>query len=140
MNIRYRTSSLKSPMLDLTALLDIIFIVMVFLLLSTNIRLQMLPVSIPEATATSQLTTSPSAVVTVSIPADGDLWGLQDHLFEHWHSFSAALLDAIQSPTRSAIVVASDNTAHVEKLIKLLAFFQQHHIEATQIIMREGTK
>ncbi|MGL5728533.1 MAG: biopolymer transporter ExbD, partial [Plesiomonas sp.] len=40
---------------DLTSLMDIIFIVMVFLLLSANIQVQTLTVSIPKAQSSSEL-------------------------------------------------------------------------------------
>lgn len=123
---------------DLTALMDIIFIVMVFLLLSANIQVQTLEVAIPKADTKSVLTTTHETVLAVSVPADDGLWGLQDKEFAHWDEFASAFAVAVEQEPKRSVIIASDKQANVEKLLKLFEFMQRHQIQATNIMMEGG--
>lgn len=130
-----KTSDEDSLNPDLTALMDIIFIVMVFLLLSTNIQVQTLEVAIPKAESENLLTTVDENVLALSVPADGGRWGLQDKEFNHWDEFAAAFAVAIKQDPKRPVIIASDKQANVEKLMKLFEFMQRHNIQATNIMM-----
>ncbi|BDM62974.1 biopolymer transporter ExbD [Shewanella sp. NFH-SH190041] len=123
---------------DLTSLMDIIFIVMVFLLLSANIQVQTLDVAIPQAESATALNTPADTVLSVSVPAADGQWGLQQQAFNQWDDFAAAFTQAVQQSPQRPVVIASDKQASVEKLLKLFEFMQRHQIQATNIMMEGG--
>ncbi|MGL4899177.1 MAG: ExbD/TolR family protein [Shewanella sp.] len=121
---------------DLTSLMDIIFIVMVFLLLSANIQVQTLTVSIPKAQSSSELGSADNSALAVTVTADDERWGLQDKVFSDWDTFTAAFTVAVKHTPNRPVIIASDKQANVEKLLKLFEFMQQHQIHATHIMMK----
>lgn len=124
---------------DLTSLMDIIFIVMVFLLLSANIQVQTLEVAIPKADTESALATTDETVLAVSVPAGDSWWGLQDKEFTSWDEFTSAFAVAVEQEPKRAVIIASDKQANVEKLLKLFEFMQRHQIQAANIMMSDAS-
>ncbi len=61
---------------DLTPLLDIIFIVMVFLLLTATVKIKSLDVDLPQ-TATKTLQTTQADPITINLVANAPHWALQ---------------------------------------------------------------
>lgn len=121
---------------DLTPLIDIIFIVMVFLLLTASVKLQSLEVELPQ-TDTQVLQTTEADPVTINLTAHAPYWALQGKPFETWNAFSHALLRAVQENPDKPVVIGADKSGSVEHMLKLLAFLQQQDIKATQLLMEE---
>ncbi|MBD1570254.1 biopolymer transporter ExbD [Aliivibrio sp. S10_S31] len=122
---------------DLTPLLDIIFIVMVFLLLTATVKLQSLEVSLPTAD-TESVSDVDSKSFTINILEQPPYWGLDGHSYSTWPSFTNALLQKVKSKPDFQVVIASDKTAEIQHMVKLLAFLQDNNIKATQILMDEN--
>lgn len=122
---------------DLTPLLDLIFIVMVFLLLTTNIRIQSLPIDVPTTEDKQVLQTPDSTVIAVNILATAPNWALEQKRYTDWTSFSKALLTQYRSVPGQTIVIGADKQAEVQYVLKLLAFLQANHVQATSIIMED---
>ncbi|MGF1702343.1 biopolymer transporter ExbD [Photobacterium makurazakiensis] len=121
---------------DLTPLLDIIFIVMVFLLLTASVKLQSLDVELPQ-TETQALQETESDPITVNITAAPPYWALQGNEFDNWDAFNAALLKEVKASPDKPVVIGADKAGSVENMLKLLAFLQQNDIKATQLLMEE---
>lgn len=121
---------------DLTPLLDIIFIVMVFLLLTASVKLQSLEVELPQ-TETQTLQTTESDPVTVNLTAQAPYWALQGSPVANWDEFKQALLKEVKANPDKPVVIGADKSGSVENMLKLLAFLQQHEIKATQLLMEE---
>ncbi|WP_434997884.1 ExbD/TolR family protein [Vibrio scophthalmi] len=128
---------------DLTPMLDIIFIVMVFLLLTANVSVQTLNVDIPKTEESNTLTRPDKPVISVAILYSDDRseqanrWAVDGTEFHDWEQFTAALLKARNETPDKAIVIAADKKANVESMLNLLAFMQTNHISATNIVMEE---
>lgn len=121
---------------DLTPLLDIIFIVMVFLLLTASVKLQSLDVDLPQ-TETQTLQETQSDPITVNITATEPYWALQGVEIASWDSFKTALVKAVRANPEKPVVIGADKAGSVENMLKLLAFLQQNEITATQLLMEE---
>lgn len=122
---------------DLAPLLDIIFIVMVFLLLTANISIQTMQVDIP-TTADSEVLQTPAAdALAINILASAPYWAIKQQTFADWPSFSQALLAQHKDNQQQPLVIGVDRNAPVERMLKLLAFLQKNNINATSIIMEE---
>lgn len=122
---------------DLTPLLDIIFIVMVFLLLTATVKLQSLEVSLPSA-ETESISDVESKSLTVNILEEAPYWGLDGKSYSSWEDFTQALLTQVNLKPEFQVVIASDKSAEIQHMVKLLAFLQDNKIKATQILMDEN--
>lgn len=122
---------------DLTPLLDIIFIVMVFLLLTANITVKTLTLDIPTTDQSEVLQSQHRQVLALSLLAEGSSWAIEETRYHDWSSFSDALLVQHQQFPARPVVIASDKSVAVERMLKLLAFMQKNNITATNIIMDE---
>lgn len=126
----------ESILPDLTPLLDIIFIVMVFLLLTASIKLQTLEVDLP--TANSAVTSEvDNQSVTINILALPPYWALQGEQFSDWDGFTKALVILVTDKPDVDIVIASDKTAQIQHMVKLFVFLQDNQISATQLLIEE---
>lgn len=126
----------ESILPDLTPLLDIIFIVMVFLLLTASIKLQTLEVDLP--TSDNAITSEvDNKSVTINILAQAPYWALQGEQFDDWDSFTVALVTLVTDKSDAEIVIASDKTAQIQHMVKLLSFLQENKIRATQLLIEE---
>ncbi|MEH0386930.1 biopolymer transporter ExbD [Vibrio mimicus] len=117
---------------DLTPLLDIIFIVMVFLLLTASVRLESLDVALP-TTDSPVVNDVDKESITINLLATEPYWAIDGKPYLDWHNFSLALLETVQTSKRP-IVIGADQGAEVQQLVKLLGFLQEHGIQATQLL------
>ena len=117
--------------LELTPLIDIIFIVVVFLLLTANHRLLSLPVDIPDTT--SELEEGPQRLL-ITLYQDSPHWGIGEQRYNHWQEFQSRLLPQLDDKNRP-VTDAPDSRASVESLVKLLALLNERQMTDTQILM-----
>ena len=122
---------------DITPLLDIIFIVLVFLLLTANIPLQSLEVDLPETDSTALNSIQDTRSITINLMAGSPAWALQGEQYEDWEQFKPVLQAQAESLKERDLILASDKEVTVDNMLKLLAFLQEHHISATQILMED---
>ncbi|MDN3612521.1 ExbD/TolR family protein [Vibrio ostreicida] len=122
---------------DLTPLLDIIFIVMVFLMLTAAVKLDSLEVDLPTVDAAS---TSPveTKSITVNLLDHEPYWAINGREYIDWDNFTLALLEAHRSQ-QQPLVIGAEKTADVQSLVKLLTFLQENGIAATQLLTQEPT-
>ncbi|MDD1779697.1 biopolymer transporter ExbD [Enterovibrio sp. ZSDZ35] len=122
---------------DLTPLLDIIFIVMVFLLLTANIQIKTMEVAIPQTTDSAVLDSPDQEVIAINVLKGSPSWALQGEPVDSWEMFTATLLEMINANPGKPVVIAADKQANVESMLKVLAFMQNNNINATNIVMEE---
>jgi len=123
---------------DLTPMIDIIFIVMVFLLLTANVSVQTLNVDIPKTEESSQLTSPDKPVISIGIlNSEQQKWALDGETFSDWNAFTVTLLELHHRFPDKPFVIAADKKADVESMLNLFAFMQKHKISATNIVMEE---
>lgn len=122
---------------DLTPLLDIIFIVMVFLLLTANIQIQSLKIDVPQTGDPEVLQPASTEMIVVNVLATDPKWAIQGEAIPTWESFTARLLSTIATNTKKPVVIAADKDARVEDMLALLAFLQKNQIKTTNLVMDE---
>tara|TARA_R110001583_G_scaffold2536_5_gene18251 strand:+ start:20096 stop:20509 length:414 start_codon:yes stop_codon:yes gene_type:complete len=134
-----RSQRLDDPQLlqvDLTPLLDIIFIVMVFLMLSANIKLQSLQVDLPTTDSSATQIVDKKAV-TINLLDSAPHWAIDGQAQKDWPAFQQKLILLVQEKPETQWIIAADKTADVQYMVKLLGFLQQHNIQATQLLIDE---
>lgn len=122
---------------DLTPLLDIIFIVMVFLLLTANTQIKTMTVAIPQTQNASVLGSPNQDVIAITLLKNSPFWALQGQGISDWNMFTHALLETAKASPNKPIVIAADKLASVENMLKVLALMQSNNINATNIVMEE---
>lgn len=127
----------SSPILglDLTALIDIIFIILVFLLLTANTQLLSLPVDVPTESTSQLAPISQVENITVNVLASKPHWALDGVAFDNFTEFESAFIKQYQSQNEAKVIIAADKTAQVQPLMTLLALLQRQAITNTQILM-----
>ena len=125
---------------DLTPLLDVVFIVLVFLLLTANIQTLSLPVDLPEASREEASLSQEPKTITVSILAEGKPWALEKEKYNDFDSLGKALLAKVKEAPETTVLVAGDKDAPLGQLVELMAFFSKHKITAAQVLMEESTQ
>ena len=121
---------------DLTPLLDIIFIVMVFLMLTTAVKLDSLDVNLP-STDSQAVAEVDKQSITVNILKEEPHWAINGKAYIDWENFTMALLEESKS-TDKPIVIGAEKTADIQSLVKLLGFLQENGIQATQLLTEES--
>ncbi|UPW17704.1 biopolymer transporter ExbD [Agarivorans sp. TSD2052] len=128
---------------DLTALLDIIFIVLVFLLLTANNRVYQMDMSLPPSErGQTRLATEP-AQIQLSLFQGNPIWGLGEQRYQSFKQFEVALNQQVHKPgtaeeQKPSVSLASERQVPVEHLLKMLELLQQLNIETTQILMEKN--
>ena len=121
---------------DLTPLLDIIFIVMVFLMLTAAVKLDSLDVNLP-STDSQAVAEVDKESITVNILKEEPHWAINGKAYINWENFTLALLEESKS-TDKPIVIGAEKTADIQSLVKLLGFLQENGIQATQLLTEES--
>ncbi|PWF73090.1 biopolymer transporter ExbD [Vibrio sp. T9] len=120
---------------DLTPLLDIIFIVMVFLMLTAAVKLDSLDVNLP-STESQAVADVDKQSITVNILKDEPYWAINGKTYIDWDNFTLALLEESNSSDKP-IVIGAEKTANIQSLVQLLGFLQENGIQATQLLTEE---
>ncbi|PTP96105.1 ExbD/TolR family protein [Vibrio splendidus] len=122
---------------DLTPLLDIIFIVMVFLLLTASVKLESLEVELPSSDVKNVSEVHKDSI-SVNILDREPYWAINGQEYIDWENFNIALLEETGSTDKKPIIIGADKAANVENLVKLLSFLQENGIPATQLLTDDG--
>ena len=123
--------------LDLTPLLDIIFIVIVFLLLTASVRLESLDVELPSSDSQAVSEVDQESL-TINILNQSPYWAIDGTKYTDWQHFTLALLEKTTANHQKPIVIGADKTADIQHLVKLLAFLQENGIPATQLLTEDN--
>lgn len=126
----------SSVQADLTPLLDIIFIVMVFLMLTASIKLQSLQVDLPTTDIDATQVVDKKAV-TINLLHSKPRWAIDGQAQKDWSAFQEQLIQKVKQNPDTQWVIAADKTADVQHMVQLLAFLQVHNIQATQLLIDE---
>ncbi len=121
---------------DLTPLLDIIFIVMVFLMLTTAVKLDSLDVNLPSSDSQAVASVDQKSI-TVNILKEEPHWAINGKAYIDWDNFKIALLEESKS-TDKPIVIGAEKMANIQSLVQLLGFLQENGIQATQLLTEES--
>lgn len=125
------------PSIDLTALIDIIFIVLVFLLLTANSQLLSLPVDVPQSPSSAISVVENKQAIAINIMPIAPYWAIDGEPFNDLTTFSTAFTARFQAMPEATVIIAADKAAPVEPLMQLLALLQAQSISQTQILMEQ---
>tara|TARA_B100000787_G_scaffold20947_1_gene14233 strand:+ start:1455 stop:1883 length:429 start_codon:yes stop_codon:yes gene_type:complete len=129
-------SSLAALAIDLTPMIDILFIVLVFFILTANPLKYALKVNLPSkgAEQASSLIIKDSLRITLF---PDNKWALDNQEFTDWPATKLAFKAAAKKAPKSEIIIATARDVSVERLLELMVFLQQENLQAAQILMNK---
>lgn len=136
--IRTKPLPASNGSIELTPLIDIIFIVIVFLLLTANTRLLQLPVAIPSSAADAETASPSTDALIITLQAEAPHWAINEQHFADWQVFKPVLLNSLAlAKSDQQVTIAPAFNAEVQPLVQLLSLLNQQQITNTQILMNE---
>lgn len=122
---------------DLTSLLDVLFIVLIFLLLTISIPVDMLPVTLPEVgeVATETVDTD-LPIVSIKQSGDETIYVLDEREYLSLESLLATMTS--ESSAVTSVAVAADAKVTSESLIQLLAELANADITLANLLISKS--
>mgnify|MGYP000129660804 CR=1 FL=1 len=120
---------------DLTPLLDVMFMLIVFFLLTANAVPYALDVNLPEdAEAVTQAVEDPDMLSVTLLPGK-DGWKINEVSYQAEQDFKEAL--KVQAQDNKQVIIIGDKDVSMQKLLSVMAFLRKHNIEAADIVMEK---
>ena len=120
---------------DLTPLLDVMFMLIIFLVLTTNTMQQFFDVTLPEDKEDALETLTEDDTIKITIFADDDLWAINDTKYQDYEEFKKSIVDLYFASPGTKVVVYGDESATINRLMGLLTFLRSKGIETADIVM-----
>lgn len=126
-------SALADLAVDLTPMIDILFILLVFFLLTAGTTLRALDLELPKnVTEDLQPVDAPKHVL-LQIKQDG--FKIDNQEFVDFTALKAALPDVIRTHPEHELIIASDRRVDVDRLMTVLTHLQSMGISAANILL-----
>lgn len=126
-------------LVDLTPMIDILFIVLVFFILTANPVEHALKVDLPTKGAEQAQALIAKSSIQITLFTEGK-WAVNEQEFTEWPATKVAFKIALSDAPKSEIVIATARKIPVEQLLELMAFLQQENLQAAQILMNAANK
>lgn len=128
--------SLRDLMPDLTPMLDILFILLVFFMLTAGAVFQSLDVTLPASVSDDLPLTQEPEQVTLEIKPDG--FALDGQQIADFTQLKKTLPTEVKADHQ--LIIACDKAVSVQRLLKVLTYLQSQGLETANILMqREAT-
>lgn len=120
----------STPLMDLTPLIDMLFILLVFLLLTANAIPLTLPIDLPQTEDQLEHYEGEEPII-ISIQDNSELWNIDEQDLS-WEDLQAYI---ISLPEDQELVIQTDKKVEVQRLLQLLSFLSTQPIDVTQVWM-----
>jgi len=121
---------------DLTPLVDVLFMLIVFMVLTANAAQLVIDADMPSTEETTLGGAVDADPLTITIRAGTVPYRISDSDHPDWAAAQADLLSRIrQSPTRPVVLV-SEPDAPVQRMIDVMAFLQKQGVADAQILLK----
>ena len=118
---------------DLTPLLDVMFMLIVFFMLTANAVPYALDVNLPEDAEEVTQAIDDSDDLTISLLPEEQGWKIDDVLFNSESEFKQALKNRAKGSKK--VIIIGDRNVSMQKLLNAMAFLRKNNIETADIIM-----
>jgi len=130
-----RGNIVSDLMPDLTPLLDVMFMLIVFFLLTANAVPYALDVNLPEDNDSVAQAVEDPNMLSVTLLPDALGWKINDTSYTEENKFKDALKE--KSQDNKKIIIMGDKDVSMGKLLQLMAFLRKHNIETADIVMEQ---
>jgi len=136
-NLNSQRDGIISDLLpDLTPLLDVMFMLIIFLVLTTNAMQQVFDISLPEDKEDALEVLAENDTIKITIFANDKRWAINNQEFSDFTAFKNALVAAYNDSKKKHVIVFGDKSATIDRLMELLTFMRSEGIEAADMVMK----
>lgn len=120
---------------DMTPMLDVMFILLVFFLLTMGTVLQSLDLQLPSAVEEALPDINKPRHIMLEIREDS--YAIDGRKFTAFDDFKTAFKDSIANKPDHDVIVAGDRRISIEELLKVLTYLQSQGVDAANILMHK---
>lgn len=129
----------RSLMPDMTALLDVIFILLIFMMLTANVAPQLLELDLPQASAPAKNVDSDAITLGISEEA---LFSINQQKFDSWGEFEAALTTQLKEYQRQQgnnpqLLVTADKDVPLQPFVQLANWLSEQGIAVAEVVVSD---
>lgn len=122
---------------DLTPLLDVLFVLLIFFVLTANAAQVVLDLDLPTKGAAAAKPQKEKNKVVVAIFAKEGNWGVDGTDYVNWPAAREAIEAARKAKPEARFVIAGDRKVSLERFLQTLTFLRTLGLEQTDIIMEQ---
>jgi biopolymer transport protein ExbD len=130
-----RESIISDLMPDLTPLLDILFLLIVFLILTANAVPYAIDVNLPEDDQAVSKAVDDTNVLPITLLGDGKGWKIDGQTYQSESKFKTDLLVNFNKDKEQHIMIMGEKTVSMQKLLNLMTYLKKNNIQAVDILM-----
>ncbi len=130
---------LKDLIPDLTPMLDILFILLVFFMLAVGQVFQTMDLTLPESTAQEMQTTQIDNMIVLSLGDAKNSYAINQQKFKDFEDFKTEIMKTVTEEPDNKIIVAGDRNVSLERVLKVLTFLNDNGIQTANILMQAPT-
>lgn len=130
-----REGIIADLMPDLTPLLDVMFMLIVFLILTANSVAFSLDIALPKDTENVAVALMDNEVIEVRLYAGNGGWKVGEQHLSDKQAFQQALLAAHQQNPEQKVVIQGEPDTSMQTLLNLLTFLRKQQIPTADILM-----
>ena len=123
--------------IDVTPLVDVMLILLLFFLLMVNVTQHVYPVNLPQSDPSFKESVSLKDPIKVTI-FKGGKFAIDARKYPDINSAKEALLNKLKNNKQTKVVVIPDSKSTSGTLISLLTFFEGNQIENVDILVEDG--
>lgn len=120
---------------DLTAMLDVIFMLLVFFILTANSVERSLEINLPEKGAKQARPVKNKEAITLTLFPEDEQWIVEGQTLDDWDAVEQTIIETRNKRPDTGVIIAADRRVDVESLLQVLTFLQRERIETAQILM-----
>ena len=133
-----RDQILNDFVLDLTPLLDVIFMLVVFLLLAANLTSYAIKVDLVRGLDGHSVVQAQAELLSITVYPEEKGWEVNEIFYQTEEAFKNALLaENRQNHPVDKVVVICDRKVSVERFLYVLSFLRKHDIQIAEILVQK---
>ena len=136
----HNPEEIQENVIDLTPLLDVLFILLIFFILTSGISQIYTEIQLPQTDELLDSKKNDQKTVLIEISGEKHYWKINGKLIYDYEEVKRHLLDLHQSSEAQSYILALERTLPVELLLDLLNFFSAQHITNVQIVSEHASK
>lgn len=125
---------------DLTPLIDVMFMLIIFLILTTNVQLNIFDIELPVDDENATTIISDPNPLNITIHSESLTWSIDKESFDSFTNFKEALTVMHETDPERPIVILGDKNVTIDKLFDVLTFMRTRNIPAADIVMDRQSK
>ena len=130
-----RENILSDLIPDLTPLIDVMFMLMVFLILTINQAEKIFTIAAPSDQENISILSEDYNKIKITIFANNNDWGLNTEKFNNFTKFIEKLQKTTINNANHQLIIYCDKNANVEKLLRLMTYLKKNKLENINLIM-----